>query len=144
MYKIVYWNTIKNIMADNLTKKQRKNCMSRIRSKWTKQEKMVHNYLKGHKVKHIMHPNLEGSPDIFLKKSDTVVFLNGCFWHRCQICFKEPKSNKKYWIPKIQKNVIRDQRNKKKLKDKGYKVITIWEHQVKKEISRVIDRLEKQ
>ena len=88
-----------------LTPEQRSYCMSRIRSKWTKQETKVHNWLKGHKIKHVMHPKICGNPDVILKESNTVIFIHGCFWHKCQKCYKKPKSNREYWFPKIEKNV---------------------------------------
>ncbi len=128
-------------MADNLTKEQRSKTMSRIRSKWTSQEKKIHNYLKGNKIKHKMHPNIKGSPDILLKDTKTVIFLHGCFWHKCPKCYKEPKSNKEYWLPKIEKNVKRDRKNKKLLKAQGFKVIIIWEHEIKKDLKKVLKNL---
>jgi DNA mismatch endonuclease (patch repair protein) len=115
--------------------------MSNIRSKWTAQEKKIHNYLKGNKVKHEMHPNLSGSPDILLKDTNTAVFLHGCFWHKCSKCYKEPKSNKKYWLPKIEKNVKRDRKNTKILKSNGYLTIKIWEHQVKKNFNQIVKNI---
>jgi len=128
-------------MADNLTEKQRSYCMSRIRSKWTAQEKKIHNYLKGNKVSHKMHPILPGSPDILLNKSNTAIFLHGCFWHKCPKCFIKPKTNKKYWLPKIENNVKRDRKNNKVLKQGGFKVVRIWEHQIKKNFLKVISKL---
>ncbi|MFA5382379.1 MAG: hypothetical protein WC356_04375 [Candidatus Micrarchaeia archaeon] len=90
-------------MSDNLTKEQRSRCMSKIRSKWTKQEKKIHNYLKGDKIRHKMHPKLPGNPDIVLKDSKTAVFLHGCFWHKCPNCYKEPKSREAIGCPKLRK-----------------------------------------
>lgn len=119
-------------MADVFTKKKRSEIMSRIRSKWTRQEKMAHNYLKGHKIKHKMHPKMEGSPDIILKDRKIVIFLHGCFWHKCPIHYKEPKSRKSYWVPKIEANVLRDKENTKLLRKQGWKVIRIWEHDIRK------------
>jgi len=119
-------------MADNLTKEQRSKCMSNIRSKWTKQEKLIHNFLKGKKIKHKMHPKIEGKPDIILTDSNTAVFLHGCFWHKCPKCYKTPKSNKDYWLPKIEANNKRDKQNEKKLKEQGYSVVIFWEHEIKR------------
>lgn len=119
-------------MADNLTKKQRSYCMSKIRSKWTVQEKKVHNFLTAQKIKHKMHPKLLGNPDILLLDSKTVIFVHGCFWHKCPKCYKEPKSNRRYWLPKIEHNIKRDKKNAKLLKENGYSVIKIWEHKLKK------------
>lgn len=130
-------------MADNLTKEQRSYCMSRIRSKWTSQEKKIHNYLKGNKVKHKMHPNITGCPDILLIQSKTVIFLHGCFWHKCPRCYKEPKTKREYWIPKIENNVKRDKKNERLLKNEGYNVLKIWEHDIKKSIDSYIIKIKK-
>ncbi|MFA5333326.1 MAG: very short patch repair endonuclease [Candidatus Nanoarchaeia archaeon] len=115
---------------DKMTKAQRSYCMSQIRSKWTKPEVKVHNILKGNKIRHKMHPKIEGSPDIILKDRKLAIFIHGCFWHKCPKCYKEPKSNKKYWLPKIERNVERDNLNKKMLKKQGYKSLVIWEHEI--------------
>jgi DNA mismatch endonuclease (patch repair protein) len=128
-------------MADNLTKEQRSYTMARIRSKWTAQEKKIHNHLKGNKIKHKMHPKLGGFPDVLLTKSKTAVFLQGCFWHKCSKCYKEPKTRKKYWLPKIESNVKRDRKSAKILKVQGFNVLKIWEHQVKKDLNKVLKRL---
>ena len=128
-------------MPDNLTREQRSKCMSRIRSKWTLSERKIHNHLKGRKIKHTMHPEIKGSPDILLKDSNTVVFIDGCFWHRCPKCFQDPKSNMEYWAPKIERNVKRDKENRKHLKRMGYKVVRIWEHEVKNDPHRCIEKI---
>ena len=126
---------------DFLTKKERSKRMSLIRSKWTKQERKVHNILKGRKVKHKMHPKLIGNPDILLTATNTVIFLQGCFWHKCLKCYKEPKSNKRYWLPKIENNVTRDVKNTKILKSLGFKVVKVWEHEVNKEINKLFEKI---
>ena len=130
-------------MADNLTEEQRRKTMSRIRSKWTVQEKKIHNHLKARKVRHKMHPDIEGSPDILLKDSNTILFLHGCFWHKCLKCYSEPETNKEYWLPKIERNVQKDKENTKKAKKHGYKVITIWEHEIKKNLNKVVSKITK-
>jgi DNA mismatch endonuclease, patch repair protein len=128
-------------MPDNLTKEQRSKCMSNIRSKWTLQEKKLHNYLKGNKIKHKMHPKLTGNPDILLVNSNTLIFLHGCFWHKCPKCYKQPKTKKKYWIPKIENNVKRDRKNQRLLKKEGYKVIIIWEHEIKMDFGKAFNKI---
>lgn len=130
-------------MTDNLTSEQRSRCMSKIKSKWTSQELKLHNLLKGKKIKHKMHPCMDGSPDILLLKTNTAVFLHGCFWHKCPACYKEPKSRRDYWIPKIEKNVLRDVKNKKILKENGYLVIIIWEHELRKSFKKIFEGLVK-
>lgn len=128
-------------MTDTLTKEQRSKTMSRIRSKWTSQEKKMHNYLKAKKIKHKMHPKIEGSPDILLYKTNTVVFLHGCFWHKCPLCYIEPKSNKSYWVAKIRHNVERDKKARMALRKQGFKVLVLWEHQIKKNFEKSIQKL---
>lgn len=121
-------------MADIFTKEKRSWIMSRIRGKWTSPERKIHNLLKGWKVRHRMHPKMKGSPDIILKDSKAVVFVHGCFWHRCARCYRESKSRREYWIPKIEKNAERDRRDAKILKSQGFNVIIVWEHDLKDEV----------
>jgi len=122
-------------MADNLTKEQRSYCMSKIRSKWTVLEKKIHNLLKGSKIPHKMYPKMEGSPDIIIKNKKIAIFLHGCFWHqhpKCEYAVR-PKSNKKFWLPKLRKNIQRDKKNLIFLKKRGYDTIVLWECEVKKQ-----------
>jgi len=115
--------------------------MSGIRSRWTAQERKMHNYLKGSRIKHKMHPKIEGSPDILLKDSKTAVFLHGCFWHKCPKCYIKPKTNKEYWIPKIERNTKRDQKNSRILRKNGFKVLKIWEHESKRNFKKVLNKV---
>lgn len=118
-------------MADNITKEKRSYIMSRIRSKWTRQERVVHGILKSLKIKHKMHLKMPGSPDLIIPDRKIAVFLHGCFWHKCPRHYKEPRSHRKYWIPKIEKNVLRDKKNIKLLKKLGWKVVVLWEHDLR-------------
>ncbi len=126
---------------DNLTKDQRSFNMSRIRSQWTTPERVIHNRLKGRKIKHKMHPKLEGCPDLILKDKKTAVFIHGCFWHKCPKCYRKPKSNETYWMPKIKTNVKRDRKNSAVLKNEGWNVVVIWEHELKNYIDSAIKRI---
>ena len=114
--------------------------MSRIKSKWTTPEKKIHNFLKGWKIKHRMHPRIEGSPDIILEDQKIAVFIHGCFWHKCPKCFKSPKSKKGYWMPKLEKNIRRDRFNVNTLRRNGWKVVKFWEHQIKKDFIRLFKK----
>ncbi|MDA2935921.1 very short patch repair endonuclease [Patescibacteria group bacterium AH-259-L05] len=111
--------------------------MSRIRSRWTSAERLLHNFLKGAKIKHKMHPKIEGSPDAILLEYKKAVFIHGCFWHKCRLCYKEPKTRKEYWLPKIEKNVRRDRKNERALRKDGWRIVKIWEHELKKHKSRL-------
>jgi DNA mismatch endonuclease (patch repair protein) len=129
-------------MADIFTKEKRSWIMSRIKSKWTKQEVLVHNYLKGHKIRHRMHPKMFGSPDIILLDSKTAIFLHGCFWHGCPKHYREPNSRKDFWKTKIKNNVIRDQRNNALLRKNGWRVLSFWEHDITNKSNKIAKLLE--
>ena len=116
------------IMVDRLSKEMRSKIMSSIRSKWTKNEVAIHSLLKSRKIRHKMHPKIEGNPDIILKDQKVAIFIDGCFWHGCGRCYQEPQSNRDYWIPKIMRRKEKDKSNSRILRENGYKVIRIWEH----------------
>jgi len=119
---------------DDKTPEQRSINMSHIRSKDTKPEEIVRKYLfaKGFRYRK-NDARYPGKPDLVLPKYHTIIFINGCFWHH-HGCSRSslPKSNQDYWIPKIQRNVERDRQNIKALEDAGWKVIVIWECELKK------------
>ena len=104
--------------------------MSRIRSKGTKAELILKGALVGLHLRY--QPNIYGKPDFGNKSRKIAVFVDGCFWHKCPKCFKKPKSNVKYWAPKIEKNVQRDRKINQYLKKDGWIVVRFWEHQVVK------------
>ena len=121
-------------MADNHTQEERSRNMSHIRSTNSRPEIIVGKYLfsKGFRYRKNVR-DLPGCPDIVLPKYKTVIFVNGCFWHKHDCPrFVWPSSNKEYWIPKIQKNVERDELNKQKLTEMGWKVLVVWECQLNK------------
>lgn len=116
-------------MADNHSKDIRSKNMSHIRSKNTKPEELVRKYLfsKGFRYRKNVK-QLPGCPDIVLPKYKTVIFVNGCFWHKHDCPrFVWPSSNQEYWTPKILKNVERDKSNAAALNAMGWRVITVWE-----------------
>ena len=123
-------------MADNHTKDARSKNMSHIRSTNTKPEENVRKYLfsKGFRYRKNVR-SLPGCPDIVLAKYKTVIFVNGCFWHKHDCPrFVWPSSNEDYWIPKIQRNVERDREDQAKLKAEGWNVIIVWECELKKSV----------
>lgn len=122
-------------MVDHLTKEKRSWNMSRIRSKDTKPEMIVRSLLHRMGYRFRLHrKDLPGKPDIVLPKYKTVIFVHGCFWHRHKKCnsAKLPSSNKSYWIPKLNRNIERDKKNKDELRELGWKIIIIWECEIKK------------
>lgn len=77
--------------------------------------------------------NLPGVPDIVLPKYKSIVFVHGCFWHQHKGCVKShiPKSNVEFWTIKLGKNVVRDKKHNKELKQAGWRILTIWECEIK-------------
>lgn len=123
-------------MADNHTKEVRSMNMSHIRSKNSKPEEKVRKFLfaKGLRYRKNVR-ELPGCPDIVLPKYKTVVFVNGCFWHKHDCGrFVWPSSNEDYWHKKINGNVERDAINTATLQEQGWKVLVIWECQLKKNV----------
>ena len=123
-------------MADNHTKESRSRNMSHIRSKDTKPEEIVRKYLFSQGFRYRKNVKLlPGCPDIVLPKYRTVVFVNGCFWHKHDCPrFVWPSSNTDYWTTKITRNVERDQENYQTLNRMGWNTIVVWECQLKKKV----------
>lgn len=134
-------------MADNHTPEVRSRNMSHIRSANSKPEEKVRKYLfsKGFRYRK-NDRRYPGKPDIVLPKYKTAIFINGCFWHKHDCPrFVWPSSNEDYWVPKILGNVERDQKNHALLIEQGWKVLVIWECQLKKkEFQATMDHLEKE
>ena len=104
--------------------------MAAIRSKNTKPELIVRRYLHALGLRYGLHnKRLPGHPDIVLRRLKVVIFVHGCFWHGHQGCpkFTMPKSRQDYWVPKIEANRNRDARDISRLKAMGWKVIVVWE-----------------
>ena len=119
---------------DHLTKEKRSWNMSLIKAKDTKPEVIVRRIIHRLGFRFRLHKSdLPGKPDIVLKKYQTVIFVHGCFWHQHTSCSRAniPKTNKQYWMPKLERNAVRDKINKRKLKKDGWRIITIWECQIK-------------
>ena len=111
--------------------------MSHIRSKNTKPEQLVRQALWHKGFRYRLHvKDLPGKPDIVLPKYKAAIFINGCFWHGHEGCkdFVIPKSNTTFWLEKIGKNKERDARDETALTSAGWKVITIWECELKKTV----------
>ena len=121
-------------MADKHSKETRSYNMSRIRSKNTKPEELVCKYLFSRGFRYRKNDRrLPGKPDIVLPKYQTVIFVNGCFWHGHGGCryFVWPQNNADFWREKIGGNISRDTKNIAELKSAGWRVITVWECELK-------------
>ncbi len=122
-------------MADIVSRKKRSWIMGRIKSKDTKPELAVRSMLFSFGLRFRLHKKeLPGHPDVALPKLKTAIFVHGCFWHRHKGCRdnSNPASNSAYWQAKFQRNVERDKRNRAELRKLGWRVITVWECELKK------------
>ena len=123
-------------MADVLTPEQRSFNMSRIRGKDTGIEVAVRKYLfsKGYRYRK-NDARYPGKPDIVLPKYKTVIFIHGCFWHRHEGCryATTPKTREEFWKSKFRKNVSNVRKHQEELESAGWKVLTIWECELKKD-----------
>ena len=121
-------------MADVHTKEQRSYNMSRIKGKDTKPEMLVRKFLHANGFRYKLHDKtLPGKPDIVLPKYKTVIFVHGCFWHGHKECKYStiPKTRTEWWFNKIEGNKMNDNRNKRLLKKTGWKVIDVWQCNLK-------------
>ncbi len=109
--------------------------MARVKSKNTKPEIFLRKLLwhKGFRYR-VNYKNLPGSPDIYLPKYKTVIFVNGCFWHMHENCKYSsiPKSNYEFWKNKLEGNVERDKKNYAQLESMRIKVIVVWGCEIKR------------
>ena len=134
---------------DILTPEQRSLNMAAIKGKDTKPEMIVRKYLFSKGLRFRVHvKKLAGSPDIVLPKYNTIIFVNGCFWHGHDGCkySRLPKSNEFFWEQKIRTNKARDIANDYVLQTEGWKVIHIWECEIKKvkDREKILETLYKQ
>lgn len=129
-------------MTDHLTPERRSWNMRRIKGKDTSIEVQVRSWLfsKGFRFRKndLRYP---GKPDIVLPKYKTVIFINGCFWHRHEGCkyATTPKTRTNYWTKKFERNVENDKRNRQLLEDMGWRVIIIWECELKLDFEGTMD-----
>ncbi|WP_303224903.1 very short patch repair endonuclease [Alistipes communis] len=121
-------------MADTVSKEKRSEIMSHVTGKETKPEIIVRKYLFARGLRYRKNvKRLPGTPDIVFPKYKTAVFVNGCFWHGHKGCRYShlPSTNFEYWEKKIADNIERDERKKRELEGLGYRVLIIWQCQLK-------------
>lgn len=107
--------------------------MSRIRSKNTGIERIIFAYLRKNKIYFQKHySRIPGKPDIALPSQKKAVFINGDFWHGYRFNKWKDRLPKEYWRDKIEANIKRDAKNCRYLKNKGWKVMKVWSHSLKK------------
>lgn len=132
-------------MSDVHSPKTRSYNMSRIRGKDTAPELFVRKFLFSQGFRYRLHcPDLPGKPDIVLPKYKTVIFVNGCFWHGHKGCryFVLPKTRSEWWLEKINRNILNDRKKRSELRKAGWKIVDIWECQLKpKKVRKTVTSL---
>ena len=120
---------------DSLSAAERSDIMARVRSKNSRPELFVRKlvFALGHRYR-LHAKDLPGHPDLVFRRQRKVIFVHGCFWHRHARCAlaRLPKSRLDFWVPKLEGNKARDERNRRALTKERWKVLTIWECQIKK------------
>ena len=129
-------------MVDNLSPADRSWCMSQIRSQGMKPEMTVRSMVHRLGYRFRLHRrDLPGAPDLVLPRHRAVIFVNGCFWHwhpdpNCPIAGL-PKSNLQYWKPKLARTRMRDLEHISSLEAKGWRVLTVWECELRNPLSAI-------
>ncbi|MBK7143046.1 MAG: DNA mismatch endonuclease Vsr [bacterium] len=123
-------------MSDVFSSKKRSEIMSLVKGRDTTPERIVRSLLHRNGYRFSVHrSDLPGRPDIVLTRHRTVVFVNGCFWHDHKGCKRasKPQSNRLFWMEKIESTRMRDQRNGRLLRKLGWRVLTVWECETKRD-----------
>lgn len=118
-------------MADVFSKRKRSEIMSKVKSSDTNLEKKLKPFMKVLGFTH-QPKNIFGKPDFANKKEKIAVFVDGCFWHKCSKHYEFPETNQEFWKKKINKNSERDNKVTRRLKKEGWRVLRVWEHDLKK------------
>jgi DNA mismatch endonuclease (patch repair protein) len=119
---------------DTLSKTERSAIMRRVRGKDTTPELAVRSLVHKLGLRYALHRgDLPGKPDLVLPGRSKVIFVHGCFWHghSCRAGRNRPATHRAYWIPKLERNKARDAANSRRLRRKGWSVLTVWECQLK-------------
>lgn len=116
--------------------------LAQVRSKGTRPEVILRkllwqNGLRGYRK----HPPLPGKPDLVFPRCKLAIFVDGCFWHGCPAHFKMPTNNADYWAEKIERNQRRDGLVQETLERMNYRVLRLWEHEVKREPETVLRKI---
>jgi DNA mismatch endonuclease (patch repair protein) len=130
-------------MPDDRTPAQRSETMRRVRSTDTSCERALRSAIHRRGLRYSLRRKLPGSPDIVFVNGRVAVFVDGCFWHGCPKHCRRPSSNTAYWTAKIDRNMARDARVSGDLRARGWRVIRLWEHDVRDSPARCAARIER-
>jgi DNA mismatch endonuclease (patch repair protein) len=133
-------------MADNVSKAVRSRTMAAVKSTGTTPEMIVRRLAHAEGYRYRLHVRaLPGTPDLVFARLRKIINVSGCFWHmhscgRCRI----PATRRSYWIAKLERNATRDERNRRRLRRLGWRVLTVWECQTQKpKLGKLRDRIDR-
>ncbi|MBN6730870.1 very short patch repair endonuclease [Burkholderia multivorans] len=134
---------VQSKVTDILPPEQRSARMGRVRQHGTDIELRLRRALwaAGLRYRFAQAKVLPGRPDIVFVSAKVAVFVDGCFWHGCPKHGTKPKSNAEFWDEKIRRNRERDRRVDCELQQAGWRVVRLWEHEVKKELDDCVTRI---
>jgi DNA mismatch endonuclease (patch repair protein) len=115
--------------------------MAAVRNRNTSLELRLRKALWAKGLRYRLRYKLPGRPDILFSRKKIAIFCDGCFWHGCPTCNSIPEQNKTFWLDKIKKNQIRDQRANIDLEILGWKVKRYWGCEIKKDLDRVVEEI---
>lgn len=127
-------------MADTFNKQERSRIMAAVRGRGNKATELVlvRLFREARVTGWRRHAKILGRPDFIFPEHRLAIFVDGCFWHGCAKHCRMPSTNRRYWDAKIQRNVIRDRKTRATLRARGWKILRIWEHQLKSRPQRVL------
>jgi DNA mismatch endonuclease (patch repair protein) len=122
--------------TDTVSAAKRSEIMRAVRSRGNKATELpLMQLLRRHRITGWRrHAPLTGRPDFIFRRRQLAVFVDGCFWHGCPTHCRMPASNQAYWRPKIARNIARDKLVTAALRKRGWRVLRIWEHDLRKQV----------
>lgn len=118
---------------DSVSPETRSRVMAQVRSQrnrsteWRLRSALVRSGIRGWTLNPL---DIYGKPDFAFRDQRLLLFVDGCYWHGCPSCYRRPSSNREYWDDKVRRNRARDEETTAKLKQDGWRVLRIWEHQL--------------
>ncbi|SHI78348.1 very short patch repair endonuclease [Propionispora hippei] len=124
---------------DVKSKEARSKNMAAIKSRDTRVELKLRKALFAAGYRYRVNYKITGKPDIVFVGKKVAVFVDGCFWHACPACYREPENNREFWRKKISGNRERDLKVTRELEEAGWLVLRFWEHEVRKNTEPVME-----
>ena len=128
-------------MTDVLTPGQRSFCMSRNKGRNTGPELRLRKMLWNRGLRYRLRSRLPGRPDVIFPGFKLAIFVDGCFWHGCPEHGVMPRNNARFWAAKIAQTKERDAAAERRLGEAGWRVIRLWEHEIKASAETAAERV---